>query len=62
MQVFAARFGRQVAILHSSLRSGERCDEWKRARSGDAKVVIGTRSAVFAPLPHLGLIVLDEEH
>ena len=61
MQVFAARFGSRVAILHSSLRSGERCDEWKRARSGDAKVVIGTRSAVFAPLPHLGLIVLDEE-
>lgn len=54
MQVFAARFGSRVAILHSSLRSGERCDEWKRARSGDAKVVIGTRSAVFAPLPPFG--------
>ena len=61
MQIFAARFGRQVAILHSSLRSGERCDEWKRARIGDARVVIGTRSAVFAPLPDLGLVVLDEE-
>lgn len=61
MHVFAARFGRQVAILHSSLSAGERYDEWKRARSGQARVVIGTRSAVFAPLPDLGLIVLDEE-
>lgn len=61
MQIFAARFGGKVAILHSSLRSGERCDEWKRARNGDARVVIGTRSAVFAPLPNLGLVILDEE-
>ena len=61
MRLFTSRFGRKVAILHSSLSAGERYDEWKRARSGDARVVIGTRSAVFAPLPDLGLIVLDEE-
>ncbi len=61
MRIFTAQFGRQVAILHSSLSAGERYDEWKRARGGEARVVIGTRSAVFAPLPDLGLIVLDEE-
>lgn len=61
LRVFAAHFGDAVAVLHSSLSAGERYDEWKRARSGAAKVVIGTRSAVFAPLDHLGLIVLDEE-
>ncbi|MCD7929450.1 MAG: primosomal protein N', partial [Clostridiales bacterium] len=58
---FEAQFGRQVAILHSSLSAGARYDEWKRAKNGDAKVVVGTRSAVFAPLDNLGLIVLDEE-
>lgn len=61
MRVFASRFGKQVAILHSSLSAGERYDEWKRARKGDARVVVGTRSAVFAPLPNLGLVILDEE-
>ena len=61
MARFAAQFGEQVAVLHSSLSAGERYDEWKRARSGEARVVVGTRSAVFAPLPDLGLIVLDEE-
>ena len=61
LRIFTAQFGRQIAVLHSSLRSGERYDEWKRARSGEAKVVIGTRSAVFAPMPNLGLIILDEE-
>lgn len=61
LRQFAAQFGNQVAVLHSSLAAGERYDEWKRARQGSARVVIGTRSAVFAPLPHLGLIVLDEE-
>jgi primosomal protein N' (replication factor Y) len=55
-------FGKQVAILHSSLSSGERYDEWRRIRSGDARVVIGTRSAIFAPLENIGLIVVDEEH
>ena len=61
LRIFASHFGKQIAVLHSSLRSGERYDEWKRVRSGDARVVIGTRSAVFAPLENLGLIVLDEE-
>lgn len=61
LRIFASHFSTQIAVLHSSLRSGERYDEWKRIRSGDAKVVIGTRSAVFAPLQNLGLIILDEE-
>ena len=61
LRIFAAHFGAQVAVLHSSLRAGERYDEWKRARRGEAQVVIGTRSAVFAPLDNLGLIILDEE-
>lgn len=61
MRIFTSHFGREVAILHSSLSAGERCDEWKRARAGEARVVVGTRSAVFAPLPGLGLIILDEE-
>ena len=61
LRIFAAHFGKQVAVLHSSLRTGERYDEWKRIRRGEAPVVIGTRSAVFAPLPNLGLIILDEE-
>ena len=61
MRLFAAHFGEQVAVLHSALRAGERYDEWKRIRAGKARVVVGTRSAVFAPLKNLGLIVLDEE-
>ena len=61
LRIFASHFGGQVAVLHSSLRAGERYDEWKRARRGEAQVVIGTRSAVFAPLDNLGLIILDEE-
>ena len=59
--LLAAYFGKQVAVLHSSLPAGERYDQWKRVRSGDAKVVVGTRSAVFAPCPKPGLIILDEE-
>ena len=55
-------FGHEVAILHSNLSQGERFDEWRRIRRGDARVVIGTRSAIFAPLEHLGLIIVDEEH
>jgi len=61
LRIFTAQFGKQIAVLHSSLRSGERYDEWKRAKNGDARVVIGTRSAVFAPIRNLGLIILDEE-
>jgi primosomal protein N' (replication factor Y) len=57
-----AHFGDAVAILHSSLSEGERMDEWRRIKDGEARVVIGTRSAVFAPLENLGLIVIDEEH
>lgn len=57
-----AIFGEDVAILHSNLSPGERFDEWRRIRSGDARVVIGTRSAVFAPLENLGLVIVDEEH
>jgi primosomal protein N' (replication factor Y) len=55
-------FGDRVAILHSSLGEGERTDEWRRIKEGEARVVIGTRSAVFAPLENLGIIVVDEEH
>ena len=58
--VLAAYFGDQVAVLHSSLSAAERYDQWKRVKSGDAKVVVGTRSAVFAPCTP-GLIILDEE-
>jgi primosomal protein N' (replication factor Y) (superfamily II helicase) len=56
------QFGDYVAILHSSLSDGERLDEWQRVYQGQARVVIGTRSAVFAPLQNLGLVVVDEEH
>lgn len=55
-------FGGEVAILHSSLSKGERFDEWRRIKEGEARVAIGTRSAVFAPLKNIGLIVVDEEH
>ena len=58
--LLAAHFGDQVAVLHSSLSAGERYDQWKRVRGGEAKVVVGTRSAVFAPCTP-GLIILDEE-
>ena len=61
LRVFTSYLGDSIAVLHSSLRAGERYDEWKRVRKGEAKVVIGTRSAVFAPLENLGLIILDEE-
>ena len=61
LSLFVERYGRRVAILHSGLSVGERMDEWKRIRRGDAGVVIGTRSAVFAPLDRLGMIVFDEE-
>ncbi|MDO4543988.1 MAG: primosomal protein N' [Clostridia bacterium] len=59
---FKARFGDGIAVLHSKLSSGERFDEWRRIRLGIAKIVIGARSAIFAPVENLGLIVIDEEH
>jgi primosomal protein N' (replication factor Y) len=59
---FRSWFGSQVAILHSALSRGERFDQWRRIREGRAKVAVGTRSAVFAPLQNLGLIIVDEEH
>lgn len=61
MRKFRAYFGSEVAMLHSSLRMSERYDQWKRIRRGEVRVVLGTRSAIFAPVRNLGLIVLDEE-
>ena len=57
-----ARFGKNAAILHSGLSAGERFDEWWRLRTGEAKIAIGARSAIFAPLENLGVIIIDEEH
>jgi primosomal protein N' (replication factor Y) len=62
VQRFAGRFGDRIAVLHSALGDGERYDEWQRIRRGEARVVVGPRSAVFAPVERLGLIVVDEEH
>lgn len=59
-QVYA-RFGERTAIMHSALSTGERYDEWKRIKNGEVDVVVGTRSAVFSPLPNIGIIILDEE-
>ena len=61
VEIFTSHFGDDVAVLHSSLSTGERYDEWKRIKAGMVHLVIGTRSAVFAPLEKLGLIVIDEE-
>ncbi len=61
MTLFLKRYGKRVALLHSGLSLGERTDEWKRVRRGEASIVLGTRSAVFAPLENIGLIVVDEE-
>ena len=57
-----SRFGKNAAILHSGLSAGERFDEWWRLRTGEAKIAIGARSAIFAPLENLGVIIMDEEH
>ena len=59
---FRGRFGDQVAVLHSHLSEGEKVDEWERIRQGTAKIVIGPRSAIFAPCRRLGMIIVDEEH
>jgi len=59
---FKSRFGDKVAVLHSRLSIGERYDEWRRIRNNEVKIVVGARSAVFAPLKHLGLIIIDEIH
>ena len=61
ISTFAAYFGDSIAVLHSALGIGERYDEWKRIRRGEVHVVVGTRSAVFAPVKNLGLIIIDEE-
>lgn len=62
VEIFQRRFQERVAILHSALSAGERFDEWRRARAGRADIVVGARSAVFAPCRDLGLIIVDEEH
>ena len=59
--IFCGNYGSRVAVMHSSLSEGERIDAWRRVRSGEADIVIGTRSAVFAPVENLGMIVIDEE-
>ena len=60
---FIARFGKEkIAVLHSKLSIGERHDEWLRIKEGEAKIVIGARSAIFAPVKNLGIIIIDEEH
>src|SRR5262249_56679674 len=59
---FRARFGDTVALLHSALSDGERYDEWRRLRTGEARIAVGPRSAVFAPVADLRLVVVDEEH
>lgn len=61
LAIFRARYGYRVAVIHSGLSGGERMDAYRRIRAGEAPVVVGTRSAVFAPVPHLGMIVMDEE-
>ena len=62
VRVFTARFGDKVAVLHSALSSGEKHDEWMRIYRGEAKIVVGARSAIFAPLENIGVIIIDEEH
>ena len=61
LKLFYARYGEKVAVFHSALSAGERLDEWKRVKNGDARIAVGTRSAVFAPFERLGLVIMDEE-
>ncbi len=62
VSIFCTRYGERVAVIHSSLSQGERFDAWRRIKRGEVDLVIGTRSAIFAPISNLGLIVIDEEH
>lgn len=62
IQRLKSRFGDEIALLHSTLSGGERYDEWRRIRDGKARVAVGPRSAIFAPFPNLGMIIVDEEH
>lgn len=62
LNIFKGRFGDRVAVLHSMLSAGERFDEWMRAQNGEVDVVLGARSAVFAPIDNIGLVIVDEEH
>ena len=62
VRIFCTRYGERVAVIHSSLSQGERADAWRRIHRGEVDLVIGTRSAIFAPLDNIGLIVIDEEH
>lgn len=61
LNLFMSRYGREVAVFHSALSAGQRLDEWKRVKNENVRIVVGTRSAVFAPLENLGLIIIDEE-
>lgn len=62
LSIFHKRYGKKVAVMHSALSVGERMDEWKRVKNSRAQIVVGTRSAVFAPFENVGLIIMDEEH
>lgn len=62
VQRFVSRFGNMVAVIHSGLSNGERFDQWNKIKNGDVKVVVGARSAIFAPFKDIGIIILDEEH
>ena len=62
VQRFKSRFGEQVAVMHSGLSQGEKYDEWRKIERGEAEVVVGARSAIFAPIENIGVIIIDEEH
>ncbi len=62
LNIFRTRFGDRVAVLHSGLSAGERFDEWTRSQNGEVDIVLGARSAIFAPVDNLGLVIVDEEH
>ena len=62
VETFKKRFGNNIAILHSHLSNGEKYDEWRKIEKKEVNIVIGARSAVFAPLTNLGIIIIDEEH